>query len=377
MAKVFVSYSRQSESVARTVADDVEALGHTVWFDHKLSGGQVWWDQILATTRGCDIFVFVLDPESLASTACKREYGYAADLGKPILPVLVSEGVSVNLLPPALSQVQFVDYRKQDRDAAFRLARALATVPAAKPLPDPLPPAPEAPISYLGTLTEQVETTSTLSFAQQSALLVDLRRSVRDPETEADARMLLQKLRRRRDLLATIAEDIDELLGSVRVIPPIPPRQREKEPPLPEQPRVENPVPQFRPAQGQKPPRDVPAASSKNDPKLTIRDRALGAAQLGGIAVLVGLLLGEQKYSGFSVRLAYYSFPLAIGGTIAGAICGTRARGRVGALIGMGVAVFLRPLFPYMSLIASMLPVFAPPLGALIGVVTRRKVSPA
>jgi len=32
-------------------------------------------------------------------------------------------------LPPALGQIQFVDYRKQDRNAAFRLARAITTVP--------------------------------------------------------------------------------------------------------------------------------------------------------------------------------------------------------------------------------------------------------
>jgi hypothetical protein len=110
-------------------------LGHTVWFDHELTGGQVWWDQILAKVRDCDVFIFVLNPEALKSTACKREYSYAHDLGKPILPVLVAEGVRTNLLPSALSQIQFVDYLKQDRDAAIRLARALTATPAPQPLP--------------------------------------------------------------------------------------------------------------------------------------------------------------------------------------------------------------------------------------------------
>jgi hypothetical protein len=121
MSNIFISYNRKAEAVAKTLADDLEALGHTVWFDQELSGGQVWWDRILATVRDCDVFVFVLDPESLNSIACKREYGYAVDLGKPILPILIAEGVSTNLLPPALSQLQFVDYRRQDRNAAFRL----------------------------------------------------------------------------------------------------------------------------------------------------------------------------------------------------------------------------------------------------------------
>src|SRR5262245_59070009 len=150
MAKTFVSYSRTSEAAAKALVADLENLGHTVWFDQDLSGGQAWWDQILATIRGCDVFVFVLNPDSLASTACQREYGYAADLQKPIVPVLVSGDVSLALLPPALSQIQLVDYRGDDRTAAFRLARAVSQARPAAPLPDPLPDPPAVPLSYLG-----------------------------------------------------------------------------------------------------------------------------------------------------------------------------------------------------------------------------------
>jgi TIR domain len=212
MAKIFISYNRQSETVARGLAADVEALGHTVWIDQELSGGQVWWEQILSTIRACDVLIFVLDTSSLNSTACKRELGYAADLGKSILPVLATDGISTNLLPSALSQIQFVDYRKKDRDAVLRLARAFTMLPPPKPLPDALPTPPEAPLSYLGTLTERIDKSSTLTYEEQSALIVDLRRSVRDPETQNDALTLLKKLRRRRDLLAPVADEIDEIL---------------------------------------------------------------------------------------------------------------------------------------------------------------------
>src|SRR5262249_4910190 len=111
MANIFISYNRQTKAITKALVEDIEALGHTVWFDQELSGGQAWWDQILSMVRRCDLFVFVLDPAALNSVACKREYGYAADLRKPILPILVSEGVSTNLLPPSLSQIEFVDYR--------------------------------------------------------------------------------------------------------------------------------------------------------------------------------------------------------------------------------------------------------------------------
>lgn len=101
MSKIFISYNRDSIAMARSLVNDIESLGFVVWFDQELSGGQAWWDQILAMVRECDVFVFLLDPKALNSTACQREFGYAADLDKPILPVLVAEGVSTNLLPPA------------------------------------------------------------------------------------------------------------------------------------------------------------------------------------------------------------------------------------------------------------------------------------
>jgi len=218
--QIFVSYNHQVQQVAQSVAADLEAIGHDVWLDEELSGGQSWWDQILERVRRCDIFVFILEPASLESAACQREYEYASALGKPILPLLVSDDVSINLLPPALTEIQFVDYRTPDRDSAFRLARAMAVAPPAGPLPDPLPEAPAVPLSYLGGLAQQVDTSSTLSYEEQSGLLVDLKRGLRDPETEADARILLLRLRNRRDLLASIAFEIDDLTQVVEDPPP-------------------------------------------------------------------------------------------------------------------------------------------------------------
>jgi len=219
MGNIFISYNRQSEGITRTLVQDLEELGYTVWFDNEISGGQVWWDQILSKIRDCSIFLFVTDQHSLDSTACKREYRYAADLGKTILPILVSEDVSVNLLPPELSKIQFVDYRKYDTKAVLRLARALNGIPPSKLLPDPLPAPPEIPVSYLGGLIGQIETASTLNYPEQSNLLVEIKRSFREPSTVKDARKLLGMLRKRPDLFATIADEIDELLEKEKKTP--------------------------------------------------------------------------------------------------------------------------------------------------------------
>jgi len=213
MEHIFISYNRKSEDITKRIVEDIQELGHTVWFDHEISGGQPWWDKILSSIRECEIFVFIVDPRSLNSTACQREYTYASKLGKSILPLLVSDEVHVNLLPPELSAIQFVDCITYDTKAVLRLARALGSLPRSKPLPDPLPGPPEIPVSYLGALGKRVETPESMSFDEQKSLLLDLKTSYLDPETTGDAKKLLEVLRKRPDLLATVAGEIDELLG--------------------------------------------------------------------------------------------------------------------------------------------------------------------
>jgi hypothetical protein len=212
MAQIFLSYSRVDQLHASNLAKDLKDLGHAVWFDQDLSGGQAWWEQILARIRASDFFIFVLSSDALYSTACQREYGYAAELRRPILPVLVRDGLSLNVLPPALSQVQFLDFRERHIEAIIALSRALQSLPVGVPLPDPLPAPPEVPLSYFANLSQQIESTSNLSIEEQSRLVLELKGGLRDPATVQDARALLGRLRARRDLLATIAEEIDEVL---------------------------------------------------------------------------------------------------------------------------------------------------------------------
>src|SRR5262245_38993409 len=213
MARAFISYSRQSESIARTLTAHIKELGHSVWFDQELSGGQAWWDQILAEIRDCEVFVFILDPDALKSIACQSELRYADTLHKPVLPILVSDGVSLNLLPEELSNVQFVDYRKQDGAAALRLALAFSKIPPPQLLPQPLPQPPETPVSPLAAIRHQVSAPSILTDFQQNQMVAVLRTHLRDAVTGGDARILLETLRKRADLLATFAEEIDLLLS--------------------------------------------------------------------------------------------------------------------------------------------------------------------
>lgn len=349
VAGIFVSYSRESEAAVRALAQDVEALEHTVWFDNDLSGGKAWWEQILAEIRSCQVFMMVLSPDSLRSVACSSEYNYASELGKPILPILIADGVSTNLLPPRLSQIQFVDYRKQDKTGAINLARALKSLPEAKPLPDPLPSPPAVPLSYLGRITEQIDSTATLDHKEQSAVVSELRRGLRDAETSADARKLLERLRKRDDLLARTGDEIDELLEEAA-------REPAKAEPARPEPRPQRAEP--RPAK----PDYAPALRASDDPPTAERtsertagkagesSRMMGALIGGGIGLGVGVVAGLA--SGMELDLAVVT---AIGGAIAGAIAkgrplvvraaviGSFALGLAAFLVGAGMEGFVEP----------------------------------
>jgi hypothetical protein len=208
MANLFISYNRSDQVQARLLAADLEDLSHSVWLDAELAGGQFWWEQILNEIRGCEIFVVVMSKASVVdSLACKREFQYAADLQKPILPVLVAEDVSVSLLPAQLQKVQFVNYQHRDINSIKALARAMQALPLGKELPEPLPTAPEPPISYLASLSHQIDLASFLDLDTQSRIVIELKSSLRDPATALDAQLLLKRLRGRHDLFAKFAED--------------------------------------------------------------------------------------------------------------------------------------------------------------------------
>ena len=218
VSKIFISYSRNDDGTSSEIASDVKRLGNEVWLDQELSGGQEWWDQILTNIRDSDIIIVVISEDSLNSDACEREYKYALALGKPVIPVMIDKSVSTKLLPRELASLEIVDFTVSDKEAAISLARAISMAPSPTSLPNPLPLAPEVPISYLGELSERVNSSETLSAEEQATLLVDVKTSFRNATTSTEGRALLEKMLTRKDLLASIAEEIKEALeGRIKI----------------------------------------------------------------------------------------------------------------------------------------------------------------
>jgi TIR domain len=215
MTRVFVSYSRNNLDAVTQLVQDLQAVGVQVWHDQTLTGGQRWWDNILANIRDCDIFVFALSPESWESEACRSELAYVSQLGKAILPVLVADGINLNLLPPPINEIQITDYRGRDKAAAFALVKSINMAPPAAPLPSPLPPSPHVPVSYLSTLKERIDSTAPLSAQDQIGLIFELEAGVREGRSAAEMHDLLTSLKRRDDLLAKVGVRIDEALKTL------------------------------------------------------------------------------------------------------------------------------------------------------------------
>ncbi len=212
MRKVFVSYSRVNLDAVKQLVDDLQAMGVNTWYDQTLTGGQRWWDNILAGIRDCDIFIFALSPESWESEACRSELTYGLGLVKPILPVLVSDGIKMNLITAPLAEIQITDYRLRDKVAAFAILKAINAASAAPPLPDPLPNPPPVPVSYLGTLKDRIDAHAPLSPQEQNLLFMELEEAIEEGRPPAELRDLLMCLRRRDDLLAKVGTKIDAAL---------------------------------------------------------------------------------------------------------------------------------------------------------------------
>ena len=224
MKRVFVSYSRTNLDVVTQLIQDLQAVGVQTWHDQTLTGGQRWWDNILSNIRDCDIFIFALSPESWASEACRSELAYVQQLSKTILPVLVADGINLNLLPAPINEIQVTDYRRGDKGAAFALVKSISTAPSAPTLPEPLPAPPRVPVSYLSSLKERIDSTSPLSSQEQIGLIFELEAALRDGRPPTEIHDLLLSLRRRDDLLAKIATRIDEALAALDKKRPTPGR---------------------------------------------------------------------------------------------------------------------------------------------------------
>ena len=209
--KIFISYARLNMTTAEALVRDLHSLGHQAFYDQDLTGGQRWWDTLLDQIQAADVFIPVLSDEYRESQACRVEAEWADSLHVSFLPVF-TEAQLPGMYDPIIAEANWVGYDEEDRDALADLARGVSSVTRRTP-PEPLPPRPAIPLSYLVMMEREIRGEDELGRHRQLAIVSDLRSKLGTRESSG-ARELLQALRERPDVTFEVATTVDALLAS-------------------------------------------------------------------------------------------------------------------------------------------------------------------
>ena len=129
MAAVFISYSRKDKEFVRKLGEALTACEREAWVDWKdIPLTAEWQKQILTNIEAADNFVFVISPDSIASSNCENEINHAAANNKRMVPIFYRYVADV-AIPASLGKFQRIDFGDgDDFDEKFKeLVEALDT----------------------------------------------------------------------------------------------------------------------------------------------------------------------------------------------------------------------------------------------------------
>ncbi|PPK66843.1 TIR domain-containing protein [Actinokineospora auranticolor] len=205
--QVFVSHAPSDRDAAAALRADLAQLGRQVALDRGEPNGARWWETVLQRVQRCDVFVLVASPAAMRSPGCVATAKYAASLDRP---VLVISAADVALPAELASAPVFTPGGLSITERIPQLRGVLLKLPAAPPLPEPLPPQPVVP--YIEQLRERLEEPE-LAPEESRELLRQLRLRLRDEGERAAAWSLLVRMRTRPDLPAPVATEIEKVLA--------------------------------------------------------------------------------------------------------------------------------------------------------------------
>ncbi|MBK9750722.1 MAG: SUMF1/EgtB/PvdO family nonheme iron enzyme [Chloroflexi bacterium] len=123
MSHIFISYSRENQTYAGQLVDELLRRGFDVWIDDRIDFGDNWEREIFKAIDMCAAFIVIMTPASYASDWVLRECQYAEKRKKPPFPVLLEHEEF-----PRYISTQYVDVRTGELppDSYFaRLARVI------------------------------------------------------------------------------------------------------------------------------------------------------------------------------------------------------------------------------------------------------------
>ncbi len=87
MGHVFISHSHADKDYAAALADDILQHGFDVWIDDRIEYGDRWLDAIFKAITEASAVVVIMSPASQESEWVQKEYLYAKELEKLLLPL--------------------------------------------------------------------------------------------------------------------------------------------------------------------------------------------------------------------------------------------------------------------------------------------------
>jgi hypothetical protein len=127
--RVFVSYARGDEDVARELATIMAASDLAGWMDHSdIAAGEAIVKKIKESLDQASVVVVLVSEKSLNSPWVQFEIGAAVGIGKPIIPILVGGPGAAPVLPDWLQGLMYIDARgKPLRDVTNEITRVLSS----------------------------------------------------------------------------------------------------------------------------------------------------------------------------------------------------------------------------------------------------------
>ena len=120
--RIFVSYARSdgkeiAAELRRRLQDE---HGFPLWQDlADLEGGKDWWLQITDAIDHVEFLVLVMTSAALGSEYVRREWRYARQQGKCVIPVIGAKGIDFDSLPGWMRRAHFVDPDEPDQWRRF------------------------------------------------------------------------------------------------------------------------------------------------------------------------------------------------------------------------------------------------------------------
>jgi TIR domain len=90
MNDIFISYSREDHPTARQLADMLERMGWTVWWDTRLKAGEIW-DETIERELAAARCVVVLWSKSSVEKRWVREEARRAEARQSLVPALIEQ----------------------------------------------------------------------------------------------------------------------------------------------------------------------------------------------------------------------------------------------------------------------------------------------